>query len=214
MTAIRQVPVHPASEAEAYEETLQGLSYAEMLGEWESEVGLPLKGLNREERLYRHYSRYNWERMERVQSLYQPSNGLRNAAASHAGHQTWLFLTENWCADAAYSLPVVKTAAEAHGDADLRFLMRDSHLDVMERYLTGTARSIPVLVVFDSEGKELVRWGPKPKALAAHRADLIAQGADGRAVSAASIAWYDDEGWLAVEQELEQRFLAAANVGV
>lgn len=214
MTPNRPVRVNPVSEIKAFERTVQGMSYDEMLTEWELEVGLSLKGLGREERLYRHYSRYNWERMERVQSLYQPSGGLRNAASTHSGHQTWLFLTENWCADAAYSLPVVKAAAEAQGDADLRFLMRDTNLDVMERYLTGTARSIPVLVVFDSHGKELVRWGPKPKALAAHRADLIAQGADGRAVSAGSIAWYDDEGWLAVEEELELRFLVAAAAAV
>ncbi|MCL6097112.1 MAG: thioredoxin family protein, partial [Bacteroidetes bacterium] len=46
---------------------------------------------------------------------------------------------------------------------DLRILLRDQNLDIMDLYLTnGNSRSIPKLVVFDQDGNELVQWGPRP----------------------------------------------------
>ncbi|NNE70045.1 MAG: thioredoxin family protein [Rhodothermales bacterium] len=199
---ITEAPVKPASEEEALRRTRSGLDTQELLAAWKLEKDLPVAGLNREERLYRHYTRYNWERFTRVTALYTPTSALVEAVRGIEGPMTWLFLTENWCADAAYSLPVVLAAAEAHGDTTVRYLLRDANLDVMERYLTGSARSIPILAAFDHEGNEVLRWGPKPRALAHHRATLVASGADGRAVSAGTIAWYDDDGWLEVEKEL------------
>lgn len=196
----------PVSEREAFERAKAGLTLTDLLEAWQLEVEAPLTGLDREGRLYRHYSRYNWDRMARVEKVYSLSDDLRQTLGRMPGRLTWLVITENWCADAAYSLPVVRAAAEAHGDSDLRFLLRDANLDVMERYLTAGARAIPIVVVFSEEGEELLRWGAKPRDLADHRKQLMSEGADGRAVSAATIAWYEDNGWLEVERELEQEF--------
>lgn len=200
--------MNPVTEREALERAKTGLTLNELLDAWQQEVEAPLTGLDREGRLYRHYSRYNWERMQRAQAQYEPSEGLIAALSATPEPLTWLFITENWCADAAYSLPVVRAAVEAHGQSELRFLMRETNLDVMERYLTGSARAIPIVAVFSASGAELLRWGAKPKALAEHRTKLKDAGADGRAISAATIAWYEDQGWLEIERELEGAFAA------
>lgn len=205
--------ITPVTESQAFQRARQGLTFEQMLDAWQTEVEAPLRGLTREERIYRFYSRYNWDRMKRVESLYSVDEGFSAILARDSGPQTWLFITENWCADAAYALPVVRQAAETRGDVDLRFLMRDDNLDVMERYLSGKARSIPVLAVFDSSGKELLRWGSKPAALAKHREDLKAGGADGQELSAASVAWYEANGWLEIERELCDAFAALELVG-
>ena len=41
---------------------------------------------------------------------------------------------------------------------------RDDNPAIMNQYLTGTSKSIPILAAFDLEGKELFRWGPRPAA--------------------------------------------------
>jgi hypothetical protein len=37
----------------------------------------------------------------------------------------------------------------------------------MERYLTGSARSIPIVIVLDEDWHEIGHWGPRPAALQA-----------------------------------------------
>ena len=194
------------TESEAFERTREGMTLTELLDAWKAEVEAPLTGLDREGRLYRHYSRYNWDRMNRAEAAYTASDGLRETMSTLPENLVWMVITENWCTDAAYGLPVFRAAAAAHGNSDLRFLLRDTNLDVMERYLIGGARSIPVLAVFTADGEELLRWGSKPQALADHLEKLKAEGADGRAISAASVAWYENDGWLEIERELELKF--------
>jgi hypothetical protein len=46
---------------------------------------------------------------------------------------------------------------------ELRILLRDQHLEIMDLYLTnGTARAIPKLIAFDEESNEVFTWGPRP----------------------------------------------------
>jgi hypothetical protein len=47
----------------------------------------------------------------------------------------------------------------------LRVLRRDEHREVMDRYLTGTARAIPIVIVLDEAFHELGHWGPRPAEL-------------------------------------------------
>lgn len=78
-----------------------------------------------------------------------------------------LILTEDWCGDAARSVPVL---ARALGDAprvQVRFLPSDDHPEVIEEYLTHGGRAIPMAVVVDEHGAELGTWGPRPAPLQA-----------------------------------------------
>ena len=77
----------------------------------------------------------------------------------------FLVLAEDWCGDAANTVPVVAALAEAVAGTELRVLPRDEYLDVMDRYLTNGARSIPVVIALGSDFEELARWGPRPSEL-------------------------------------------------
>ncbi|MDG3044263.1 thioredoxin family protein [Bacillus sp. B6(2022)] len=66
-----------------------------------------------------------------------------------------LVITADWCGDAMVNVPIfMRIANEALIDA--RYFIRDEHLDLMDQYLTnGTARSIPIIVIIDQDGKEV-----------------------------------------------------------
>ena len=78
-----------------------------------------------------------------------------------------LVVTEDWCGDAANTIPIVAKLVAGSPNLDLRVLRRDEHPAVMDRYLTGTARSIPIVIVLDRDFNELGHWGPRPAALQA-----------------------------------------------
>lgn len=76
--------------------------------------------------------------------------------------QTWLVLTEGWCGDAAQNLPVINKLAELNTNINLKIVLRDDHLQLMDQFLTNGGRSIPKLIMLDSENKVLNTWGPRP----------------------------------------------------
>lgn len=72
-----------------------------------------------------------------------------------------IVLTEDWCGDAMVNIPILLRIAEAT-NIDVRFILRDSNLELMDQYLTnGTARSIPIFIFIDGKGNELAVWGPR-----------------------------------------------------
>lgn len=76
-----------------------------------------------------------------------------------------LVLSEDWCGDAVNTVPVVARLAELAPNLDLRILARDENLDLMDAHLTGTSRSIPVVIALDDEFREHGWWGPRPAEL-------------------------------------------------
>ncbi|HMB89858.1 MAG TPA: thioredoxin family protein [Rhodothermales bacterium] len=180
----------------------EGLTYEAYRAQWLRTTQQPLTGLDRVARKYVFYSRYNWERAERVHAAYAVSARLRKAIAHITQPNIWMVLTEDWCVDSAFSLPVIVEAARLNPHIDVRMLLRDKNLDIMDQYLTNGGRSIPKLVAFAQDGTELFTWGPRPAAAQQVRAELIASGLNGAQVSAALVTWYDDGGWQQVDAEL------------
>ena len=76
-----------------------------------------------------------------------------------------LVLSEEWCGDAVNTVPVVAKLAALSPNLELRVLARDENLDLMDAHLTGTSRSIPVVIVLDEEFNERGWWGPRPAEL-------------------------------------------------
>jgi len=76
---------------------------------------------------------------------------------------TWLVITEGWCGDAAQIVPVLNHMALENENITLRFILRDENLEVIDAFLTNNARSIPKIIVLDTETMEVLNsWGPRP----------------------------------------------------
>ena len=50
---------------------------------------------------------------------------------------------------------------------EMRILRRDEHPAVMDRYLSGAARAIPIVIVLDAQFREVGHWGSRPAELQA-----------------------------------------------
>src|SRR4051794_35419014 len=62
-----------------------------------------------------------------------------------------IVLTEDWCGDAMLNNPILMRVAEAAG-MELRFVLRDQNLQLMDQYLTnGTSRAIPIYIFINQE---------------------------------------------------------------
>jgi hypothetical protein len=75
-----------------------------------------------------------------------------------------LMLAENWCGDVHRNSPALARICEAMPNCELRVFFRDQNLDLTDCFLNNGYRSIPVLVFFDKDWNELVRWIERPHA--------------------------------------------------
>ena len=74
-----------------------------------------------------------------------------------------LVLNEFWCGDGAQILPVHEAMVVAtEGKLEVRVLMRDAHLEVMDLFLTNGGRAIPKTVLMNEALEVLGTWGPRP----------------------------------------------------
>jgi len=85
--------------------------------------------------------------------------------ASGTESRHFLALAEDWCGDAVNTLPIVARWVESVPGFDFRLLRRDENPEVMDRYLTNGARSIPIVIALDAAFHELGHWGPRPREL-------------------------------------------------
>ncbi len=191
---------------ELLSEIRAGLTFENYMDQWRAKNALPMKGLDPVARRTRFYSKYNLERQERVEELWSPSQAFQAAVKALTGPADWLFITDDWCVDSAYSLPMVKWASDRHENITLRILLKDDHPEVMEQFLTNGKRSIPKLAHIQPDGTVDFVWGPQPDAIRDIRQELMDSGAEGRIVSSTTVDWYAEEGWLEVEKELTEVF--------
>ena len=87
----------------------------------------------------------------------------RVAALPGAWHL--LVLSEDWCGDAVNTVPALAKLAERSPNTDLRVLGRGANPDLMNAHLTGSSRSIPVVIALDESFEERGWWGPRPTVL-------------------------------------------------
>lgn len=110
------------------------------------------------------------DRPELWASVYRtarPPEGAVERARHIPGRWHLLALTEDWCGDGINSLPLLARLVEQVPNFDLRVLGRDANPDLMDLHLTGTARAIPIVMVFDEQLVEQGWWGPRPGPLQA-----------------------------------------------
>ena len=156
-----------------------GLSYRQYLNLTAREIETADSAqLTEEEHAQLENKKLNLHRMKRIEKHYQVSEGFKNIAQSVDKPQLWMIISETWCGDSAQNIPYIFKIAELNPKIDLRIVLRDTNPDIMNLYLTNGTRSIPILVVFDEFGNELLKWGPRPMAAKQLVNDLITQGTD------------------------------------
>jgi hypothetical protein len=110
------------------------------------------------------FTKLNLHRSRRIERTWLPSDELATLLQTITEPEQWLVLTEPWCGDSAQCLPCVAVMAERQPNIDLHVLLRDKNPDIMDRFLTGGKRSIPIVAMFDPSGRQVGRWGPRPAA--------------------------------------------------
>ncbi|MET0850202.1 MAG: thioredoxin family protein [Candidatus Rokuibacteriota bacterium] len=76
-----------------------------------------------------------------------------------------LVITEDWCGDALYNVPVLAKLVEGNPNVEMRLFLRDKNPDLMDQYLNqGMYRSIPVFAFFDENMNEVARFIERPPA--------------------------------------------------
>lgn len=108
------------------------------------------------------FAKLNLHRIGRIRRTWHPSEELASLHARIDVPQFWMALTEPWCGDSAHSLPCLEILADSSPNITIRYVLRDDNPGIMDKYLTGGKRSIPLLVAFDTGGDQLFRWGPRP----------------------------------------------------
>src|SRR4051794_9652178 len=94
------------------------------------------------------YTKLNVVRMRRVDKTIEILPDLQKVVGSINEEQTWVAITEAWCGDAAQSIPVLYPLSKLNNKINLKLVLRDENLELMDKYLTnGKSRSIPKLIV-------------------------------------------------------------------
>ena len=111
------------------------------------------------------YGKMNVRRMKRLNKNIQLQPELLQVLKGLNRKVIFLVITEGWCGDAAQNVPVFNKLLEYTNEIDLKLILRDENLKVMDAFLTSGGRSIPKLIALDSATLELLgSWGPRPEA--------------------------------------------------
>ncbi len=134
-------------------------AYTEIM---EQQAAVDPTGLEGTEAEHAEFAKLNLHRVGRIRRTWRPSGELVSLLARIEHPHVWMALTEPWCGDSAQCLPCLEILAASNPHLTIRYVLRDDNLEIMDKYLTGGKRSIPLLVAFDPDGGELFRWGPRP----------------------------------------------------
>ena len=112
---------------------------------------------------YINYAKINLQRMQRIEKTTVLNDELKEALSKITTSYIWLVITEGWCGDAAQNVPVMHVIEKEYKTIELKCILRDEHLEIMDNYLTNGGRSIPKVICLDKNSlKEVFVWGPRP----------------------------------------------------
>lgn len=120
-------------------------------------------GTNQSDAMF-NYGKLNRQRMHRLEKTVNLDESLKEKVRALDVNWIWLVITEGWCGDAAQNIPIIEKIAAENERIETRYVLRDENLELMDKYLTNNARSIPKLVCLDAETlEEIGTWGPRPQ---------------------------------------------------
>ncbi|MFY0607220.1 MAG: thioredoxin family protein [Cyclobacteriaceae bacterium] len=150
------------------------------------------------------YSKMNVQRMKKWDKILQLDSELERLIQSTDRRMIWLVITEGWCGDAAQIIPALVKMANLSEHIEIRFVLRDEHPDLMDKYLTNSARAIPILIALDAESnEETFVWGPRP----APAQELLLQlKAEGKPYAEPLHKWYALNKQITIQEEFKTIF--------
>jgi hypothetical protein len=107
------------------------------------------------------YTKMNQTRMNRIDKHGNYPEGLLSDLPFIEG-QIWYVITEAWCGDAAQNIPWLMKIAN-HLNIEVRFILRDENLEIMDQFLTNGGLSIPKLIAINDITEIYFTWGPRPQ---------------------------------------------------
>jgi hypothetical protein len=147
----------------------------------------------------------NFQRMQRIIKTYSIDSELLSILQRITEPQLWLVLTEDWCGDSAQIIPYLAKMAGVNPLIDLRIMLRDENLDIMDLYLSSeNTRSIPKLISFSKDGEELFQWGARPAEADNLVKKLKAEGQTKDEFMEQLHLWYARNRGRAIENELKE----------
>jgi len=116
---------------------------------------------------------------------------------------TWLVITEGWCGDAAFNVPLFHVLEKlAPERVKLRLVLRDTNLELMDANLTDGGRSIPKLIVLNHDLQPIGSWGPRPAGLGQLMKQWKNDGLELRQLIPKVHQWYNADKNRTLQQEL------------
>lgn len=149
------------------------------------------------------YSQLNLVRSYRIQKSYRLKSEIVNLFSGINEKQIWLAITEDWCGDSAQNLPYFYNYVRSVQNIDFRIILRDDNLEFVDNYFNHTSsRSIPRILGFNSLGKELFRWGPRPKVAKNLVQQLMEEGKERTVINEKLHLWYGRNKGKELEKEI------------
>lgn len=109
------------------------------------------------------YTLLNDKRMKRWDKTIKISEETLARLANFKGQVTWIVITESWCGDAAHVVPAIYKLAEESDNISLKLVLRDANEALMKQFLTNGGKSVPKLIMIDTETAEVLHtFGPRP----------------------------------------------------
>lgn len=174
-----------------FEKFEKGLLYSDYWKQFELKVNSQTtENLSNEEEEKKNQLKLNYQRSSRITRTYDISDSLKGVLDKLEIKQNWVLITEDWCGDSAQNVPYIAKIADYSSKINLRIVLRDQNLDLMDKYLTNGARSIPKLIAFDDQGNELFQWGARPKEAQAVVTELKNEGKSKSEFLEALHLWY------------------------
>lgn len=152
---------------------------------------------------YLNYVKLNKSRMNRWIKSLTITDSLEKKVQAISSAQKWILITEPWCGDAAHNVPFIYKLAQLNPLISIEFVLRDKNTEFMDNYLTNGGRSIPKLIVRDTNDHDLFTWGPRPVQAQELLARLKAENADLPTVMNELQQWYNSDKGQLLMQEIE-----------
>jgi hypothetical protein len=99
------------------------------------------------------YEQFDWENEEQREFFH---------SVSFRDDLRCLIICAEWCGDVVRNVPVLFKALE-ETLVPVEVMIMEQFPELMDQFLTGGGRAIPIAIIADTGGFVLGQWGPRPK---------------------------------------------------